>query len=57
MGLAATMKAKAIEQARLAGIVRINTENEENNPMLDLNRQLGFLEAWREIGFERKLEA
>ena len=41
-GLATALKCQAIEQARQMGAQRIVTYNEENNPMYQLNLQLGF---------------
>lgn len=41
-GIATAIKVHAISQAKADGIQRIDTENEEDNPMLDLNVRLGF---------------
>ena len=41
-GLATALKATAIGFAKSKGIKAIDTDNEENNPMYDLNMQLGF---------------
>jgi len=47
-GIAAALKVRAIEFARSTGAEVIQTDNEENNPMYDLNVQLGFkpVPAW-----------
>lgn len=42
-GLATALKVKAINYARQHGYLRITTNNEENNPMFQLNLQLGFV--------------
>ncbi len=55
-GIAAAMKAISLQRAKERGIRLITTENAEVNPMLQLNIQLGFREAFREIGFELKLD-
>jgi GNAT superfamily N-acetyltransferase len=41
-GIATALKATALTFARDRGIVEVDTDNEENNPMLQLNLQLGF---------------
>lgn len=41
-GLATALKAVAIEWAKSVGIERIVTDNEENNPMYQLNLNLGY---------------
>lgn len=41
-GITTAIKVHAISQAKTDGIEIIDTENDENNPMLDLNIQLGF---------------
>lgn len=41
-GLATAMKAQALGFAKGLGVVDIDTDNEENNPMYQLNMQLGF---------------
>ena len=54
-GIAAALKVRAIEFARDIGTRVIQTENEENNPMYDLNVRLGFkpVPAW--LIFVKKL--
>lgn len=56
-GIATALKLRAIELARTRGVKRIETGNEENNPMYELNIALGFKPkpAWRD--FEKKLES
>lgn len=41
-GIATALKVRAIKYAKRAGAEDIDTDNEENNPMLQLNIQLGF---------------
>ena len=47
-GIAAALKVRSIEFARSIGTRVIQTDNEENNPMYDLNVRLGFkpVPAW-----------
>lgn len=47
-GIATALKVRVIDFAKQYGATRIETDNEENNPMYDLNMQLGFkpLPAW-----------
>ncbi len=49
-GIASALKVKGVEWARERGARVIETDNEENNPMFDLNLQLGFraVPAWTE---------
>ena len=48
-GIATALKVHAIRTARAQGVRRINTMNNETNPMLNLNLRLGFQPgpAWR----------
>ncbi|WP_420631179.1 GNAT family N-acetyltransferase [Candidatus Leptofilum sp.] len=55
-GLATALKAQTIEYAKNAGFQRIRTGNEENNPMLTLNKKLGFEELTASLAFEKLLE-
>lgn len=55
-GIATAMKVKGIKFAQEKNIEIIETDNEENNPMLDLNRQLGFEEKPAFVIYERKVE-
>lgn len=47
-GIATGLKVRSIAYAQANGFRRIYTDNEESNPMYDLNRKLGFqpLPAW-----------
>jgi len=55
-GIATALKVRALELARDRGAREVSTDNEENNPMYDLNVRLGFrpTPAWlifqKEIG-------
>jgi len=53
-GIASALKVRGIEWARERGVRVIETDNEENNPMFDLNLQLGFraVPAWTEYHLE-----
>ena len=55
-GIATAMKVKGIKFTQEKDIEIIETDNEENNPMLDLNKQLGFEEKPAFVIYERKLE-
>jgi len=54
-GLATALKIKNIELARSIGIDTIETDNEENNPMFQLNLQLGFTPQPAIIQFYKKI--
>ena len=41
-GIATALKVRALSHAKALGVTSIETGNDENNPMLDLNVQLGF---------------
>jgi mycothiol synthase len=47
-GIATALKVRAILHARSIGVTMIQTDNEENNPMYELNVRLGFkpVPAW-----------
>jgi RimJ/RimL family protein N-acetyltransferase len=55
-GIATAMKVNGICFAQSKGIEVIETDNEENNPMLDLNKQLGFKEKPAFVCYEKELE-
>jgi mycothiol synthase len=54
-GLATALKVRTIEYAKAAGYQAIRTGNEENNPMLALNKKLGFKEVAARLAFEKRL--
>jgi len=54
-GIALAMKLRAIEFAIQQGGTAIRTDNEENNPMLGINKQLGFVEIPAEVAFDKAL--
>lgn len=54
-GIASALKAAALRIARNRGAQRVYTDNEENNPMLELNKRFGFEEKHAWMHFERKL--
>lgn len=55
-GLATALKAHAIAYAQNAGFQAIRTGNEENNPMLILNKKLGFKEITAKLAFEKQVK-
>ena len=55
-GLATALKVYTIKYAKAADYTIIRTGNEENNPMLTLNKQLGFTELTASLAFEKRLE-
>lgn len=55
-GLATALKVRTIEYAKATGHKYIRTGNEENNPMLMLNKKLGFIEITARLAFEKRLE-
>ena len=54
-GIALAMKLRAIEFAIQNGGTAIRTDNEENNPMLDINKALGFVEIPAGVNYEKAL--
>ena len=54
-GIALAMKLRAIEFAIQNGGTAIMTDNEENNPMLGINKALGFVEIPAGVGYEKEL--
>lgn len=56
MGIATALKLHAIRFAKKEGIELIETENEENNPMYQLNVQLGFKPQPAWVEFEKTLQ-
>ncbi len=51
-GVASALKVQSLTKAKEIGMTMVQTENEENNPMFDLNVQLGFTEfmSWFQMG-------
>lgn len=56
-GIATALKVQAIRYAQAHGNATIETDNEENNPMFQLNLQLGFVPQPAYLDFEKKLDA
>lgn len=54
-GLATALKVRTTEYAKANGYQAIRTGNEENNPMLALNKKLGFKEVAARLAFEKRL--
>lgn len=50
-GLASALKAISLVQAAEMGIEQLWTDNEENNPMWELNQKLGFRLVYRHKGY------
>lgn len=55
-GIATALKLQIIEQARKMGAQTIQTSNEENNPMYQINLRLGFTPEPTELYFRKVLE-
>jgi GNAT superfamily N-acetyltransferase len=56
-GVATAMKVRAIQYAQTHGEAIIETDNHEDNPMFQLNLQLGFVPQPAHLGFEKLLAA
>lgn len=54
-GLATALKTMALLSARARGVERIFTDNEENNPMFQLNVALGFRKVWDWIFYKKEV--
>lgn len=54
MGIATALKVRAIQFAQAYGAQWIQTSNEENNPMYQLNLKLGFQPAPAWLSFEKR---
>ena len=54
-GIATALKVKAIQYARAMGVKTIETDNEESNPMYQINLQLGFEPKPAYLDFEKPL--
>lgn len=52
-GIAAALKVQSLSQAKALGVRRLGTDNEQKNPMYQLNLDLGFRCEYEAIGFER----
>ena len=57
MGIATAMKVAAIQYAQAQNVKGIVTDNEENNPMFQLNLQLGFRPKPAALDFAKELNA
>jgi GNAT superfamily N-acetyltransferase len=57
LGIATWLKVNAIMQAREMGVVRLLTDNEENNPMLGLNGALGFRRDYEGICWGKRFSS
>lgn len=55
-GVATALKVKAIELAKSRGAKRIDTGNEENNPMYQINLQLGFKPKPAWVNYQKELD-
>ncbi|MEM9774478.1 MAG: GNAT family N-acetyltransferase, partial [Chloroflexota bacterium] len=55
-GIATALKVRTVDFARQYGAKSIRTDNEENNPMYDLNMQLGFKPKPAIVNYQLKLE-
>ena len=54
-GLATALKLKVLRQARARGVRRVITDNEENNPMFQINLMLGFKAKPAWLGWQLNL--
>ena len=54
-GIATALKLQGIEYAKQNGIKYLKTENEENNPMYQINLKLGFRPQRTWTDFEKQL--
>ena len=57
MRIATALKVRTIEFAQTYGAQWIETSNEENNPMLQLNLRVGFQPAPAWLSFEKRFSS
>ena len=55
LGLATVLKCQVIEVARQLGTRRLQTYNEENNPMYQINLRLGYVPQPADVDWEKSL--